>query len=178
MMGLTETGGIALVTAFLSSVAIVLVAIIGRRQTAVHTQAVKDRKLLHENTQNIKDAIKPGNGDETIGQGVEGIAVTTLEMKKQLDGVIRRLSEGDARFERIEDLFSERGARIDKMDERSAETLAMVGDNHAMFKNYIEAWTPLAARAVGEWGVDGLKDSTVTVAVEKKKGGRDGRSRR
>jgi hypothetical protein len=39
-----------------------------------------------------------------------------------------------------------------------------------MFKNYIEAWTPLAARAVGEWGVDGMKtEQTMKVTKKTKK---------
>jgi hypothetical protein len=159
LIALTETGGIALVTAFLSSLALILVAIIGRRQTAVHTQAVQDRQLLRQNTQDIKDAIRPENGHSTIGQGVESIAELARDMATQLDRIDTRLAEGEERFGRIEDTLDAREIRIKKLDDKSAEVLALVGDNHAMFKNYIEAWTPLAARAVGEWGADGMTET-------------------
>jgi hypothetical protein len=167
MVALSESGNISLVTAVLSATALVFVALIGRRQKEVHSQAVTDRKLLRENTQDIKDAIRPENGHATIGQGVESIGELARDMATKLDRIDIRLAEGEERFDRIEEMLDAREIRIKKLDDKSAEVLALVGDNHAMFKNYIEAWTPLAARAVGEWGVDGMKEEQ-TMKVTKK----------
>jgi hypothetical protein len=158
VIGLTETGGIALSTAFLSAFALVMVAWIGNRQRINRNEANADRQVLFDRQGELQDAVKPANGHDTLGQALEEIANSQREMTVQLDRVDVRLAEGEQRFDRIEATLNDRGTRIERIEEKSAETLALVGDNHHLFKNYIEAWTPLAARAVGEWGADGTKE--------------------
>jgi predicted nucleic acid-binding Zn-ribbon protein len=117
---------------------------------------------LHDKQTELTEAIAPSNGHDSLGQALEAV-------ENKLDAIDTRLVEGDERFGRIEESLNERSPRIDHLEDRSAETLALVAENHAMFKNYIEAWTPLAARAVGEWGVDGMKTEQTMKDTKKTK---------
>ena len=151
LVALTEAGGISAFTAFISASALVLVAFIGKWQINGRREAQEDRQVLHEKQDALAEAIKPANGHDTIGEGIEAI-------EQHLSRIDDRLAEGEDRFTRLERAFEHRGERIEKLEDKAAETLALVGENHGLFKNYIEAWTPLAARAVGEWGPDGTKE--------------------
>lgn len=145
---MSESGAINGFTAFISAAALVLVALIGRWQLAGRREARQDSVHLHEKQEELAQAVKPSNGHNTIGQGVQAI-------EEHLERIDARLVEGEERFGRLETLFDKRGERIEKLEDKASETLALVAENHGLFKNYIEAWTPLAARAVGEWGIDG-----------------------
>jgi hypothetical protein len=150
ILAITETGAINAFTAFISAAALVLVAFIGRWQLTGRQEARKDSKYLHEKQEELAQAVLPSNGHDTLGEAIEGL-------ENHLNRIDARLIEGEGRFARIEGDLAARGPRIDKLEERSSETLNLVAENHSLFKNYIEAWTPLAARAVGEWGADGTK---------------------
>jgi hypothetical protein len=148
MLDLSETGAINGFTAVISAAALVLVALIGRWQLNGRREARVASQHLHDKQEELAEAVKPSNGHETIGEGVQAI-------EAHLERIDTRLEEGEHRFDRIENLFDKRGERIEKLEDKASETLALVAENHGLFKNYIEAWTPLAARAVGEWGIDG-----------------------
>jgi hypothetical protein len=139
---------VAAFTAFISAAALVLVAFIGKWQLNGRREAKAANHQLHEKQDELAKAVEPTNGHNTLGEGIQSI-------EEHLERIDTRLVEGEHRFDRIEDLFDKRGERIDKLEDKAAETLQLVAENHGLFKNYIEAWTPLAARAVGEWGIDG-----------------------
>jgi hypothetical protein len=127
----------------LSTLGVTIAASRGNRKRASQVEAATD---------NIQAQLSPENGYESIGQGVAAI-------EKQLVQIDGRLQEGDERFERIETLLDNRGHIIASLESKTAETLALVGDNQDLMKRYITAWTPLSARAVKEWGEDGTKKS-------------------
>ena len=151
LTALSEAAGISAFTAVISAAALVLVALIGRWQLVGRRDAKADSDHLHAKQDALAEAVKPFNGHDTLGQGIEAI-------EDHLQRIDDRLMEGEERFTRLERAFDQRGERIEKLEDKAAETLALVGENHGLFKNYIEAWTPLAARAVGEWGPDGTKE--------------------
>lgn len=116
-----------------------------------------------EDREHIKAALQPENGYDSIGQGI-----TAIEQK--LVKIDQRLEEGQQWMDTTQMELEAREPRIKSLEAKTAETLAIVGENHALFKNYIESWTPLAARAVGEWGADGqLEKQTVTRTSKKRK---------
>jgi hypothetical protein len=140
---LSEGAGIALAAALISGVTAVLVAFMAQSTVRSQHRASAER-------QEVIEKITPTNGYDTLGDAIEAL-------EKTLMGIDARLRDGDDRFGRIEVLLDQRGRIIGSLESKATETLHLVGDNHAVFKKYIEAWTPLSERAIEEWGADGRK---------------------
>jgi uncharacterized membrane-anchored protein len=143
MVMLSEGAGIALAAALISGVTAVLVAFMAQSTLRSQHRASAER-------QEVIEKITPTNGYDTLGDAIEALEETLIRIDA-------RLRDGDDRFGRIEVLLDQRGKIIGSLESKAAETLYLVGENHAEVKKYIEAWTPLSERAVDEWGVDGKK---------------------
>lgn len=143
MIALSEGGGIALAAALVSGVTAVLVAFMAQ-------QTIRSQHRVSAQQKEVIDKVTPTNGYDTLGEAIEAIENTLLRIDQ-------RLQEGDNRFGRIEVLLDQRGKTIGSLEEKTAETLHLVGENHAVFKRYIDSWTPLSERAIQEWGTDGQK---------------------
>lgn len=98
MLALTEEHVTVIVTAMFSGTTLVVVALIGRGSRKRGVQAAEDSAEL-------KQAVAPENGHDTLGGGLAAIE--------------DRLIEGDARFDRIE-------VKLDEQNERFNEHIAEV----------------------------------------------------